>query len=47
MTIAWPRQLMALGGAWIALVALSLPAWGAADSSLTAPTGATIVQKRR
>ena len=43
MTIMLPRSLMALGGAWLALVSLSLPAWGAADSGLTAPTGATIV----
>ena len=42
MTIVPPRPLMALGGAWIALVSLSLPAWGAADGVLTAPTGATI-----
>ena len=43
MTIVLPRQRMALGGAWIALVVLSLPAWGVADSGLTASTGATIV----
>jgi plastocyanin len=34
---------MVIGGAWIALVALSLPAWGAADGGLVAPTGVTIV----
>jgi hypothetical protein len=43
MTNIPARPLMALGVAGIALVALSLPAWGAADSGLTAPTGATIV----
>lgn len=43
MTIVLPRPLIVLGGAWIALVALSLPAWGAADRGLTAPAGATIV----
>jgi plastocyanin len=34
---------MALGGAGIAFVALCQPAWGITDSSLTAPTGATVV----
>ena len=43
MMIVLTRQFMALGMAWIALGALSLPAWGAADNGLTAPTGATIV----
>ena len=43
MTIVSSRQLIALGGAGIALVALSLSAWCGTDSGLTAPTGATIV----
>ena len=43
MTIVSPRLLMALGVVAIALVSLSLPAWGAADSGRTAPAGATIV----
>jgi plastocyanin len=42
MTIVPLRPLMAFGGVGIALVALSVPAWGAADSGLTAPAGATI-----
>ena len=43
MTIILSRQLMTLGGAGIALVALSFPVWGAADSGLNAPAGSTIV----
>jgi plastocyanin len=43
MTVVPPRPLIVLGGAWIALVALSLPVWGEADRGLTAPAGATIV----
>ena len=43
MTIMFPRPLMAIGGAWLALVALSFPAWGETDKGLTAPSGATIV----
>lgn len=43
MTIVSPRPLIVLGGAWIALVALSLPVWGEIDRGLTAPAGATIV----
>ena len=43
MTIIPLRRFMVIGGAWIALVTLSLPAWGAEDGGLAAPTGATIV----
>lgn len=43
MTIVPPRLLIAFGGAWIALVALSFPAWGEGDRGFTAPSGATIV----
>jgi plastocyanin len=43
MTIILLRRLMALAATWITLVAVSLPAWGAADQGFIAPTGATIV----
>ena len=43
MTHGRSQPLIALGGAGIILVALSLPAWCGTDSDLTAPTGATIV----
>ena len=43
MTNVPSRQLIALGGAGIALVVLCLPAWCGTDSGLTALTGATIV----
>ena len=43
MTIISSRPLIVLGGAWMALVVLSFPAWGEADRDLTAPAGSTIV----